>query len=72
MHPFLTPLAFRDGRILPCRILPGPMEGVSEAVVSHTAGTAVVTLSAPIENDVLKKAIEDLGAHYGVAAELWN
>ena len=30
MHPFLTPLAFRDGRILPCRILPGPMEGVSE------------------------------------------
>jgi len=37
------------------------LEGVAEAVVSHTAGTAVVTLSAPIENDVLKKAIEDQG-----------
>ena len=35
------------------------IEGVSEAQVSHTAGTAVVTLSAPVENEVLKKAIED-------------
>ena len=37
------------------------MEGVAEAVVSHTAGTAVVTLSAPVADDVLKKAIEDQG-----------
>ena len=35
------------------------IEGVAEAQVSHTAGTAVLTLSAPVENDVLKKAIED-------------
>ena len=35
------------------------IEGVTEAVVSHTEGTAVVTLSAPVENDVLRKAIED-------------
>ena len=32
---------------------------VSEAVVSHEAGTAVVTLSAELGNDVLKKAVED-------------
>ncbi|MBR3795190.1 MAG: heavy metal translocating P-type ATPase [Clostridia bacterium] len=37
------------------------MEGVAEAVVSHTAGTAVVTLNAPIDNETLKKAIEDQG-----------
>ena len=37
------------------------MEGVAEAVVSHQSGTAVVTLSAPVDNDVLKKAIEDQG-----------
>ena len=35
------------------------IEGVSEAKVSHTAGTAIVTLSAPVANDVLKKAVED-------------
>ena len=35
------------------------IEGVAEAVVSHEAGTAVVTLTAPVENDVLKQAIED-------------
>ncbi|MBQ7052625.1 MAG: heavy metal translocating P-type ATPase [Clostridia bacterium] len=35
------------------------IEGVAEAVVSHTEGTAVLTLSAPVENDVLRKAIED-------------
>jgi len=29
-HPWLRPLVFRDGRSLPCRIVPGPMEGVSE------------------------------------------
>lgn len=32
---------------------------VTEAVVSHEAGTAVVTLSAPVEDDVLKKTVED-------------
>ena len=32
---------------------------VSEAVVSHETGTAVVTLSAELANDVLKKTVED-------------
>ena len=32
---------------------------VSEAVVSHTAGTAIVTLSADVANETLKKAVED-------------
>ena len=32
---------------------------VDEAVVSHEAGTAVVTLNAEISDDVLKKAVED-------------
>ena len=32
---------------------------VAEAVVSHEAGTAVVTLNAELANDVLKKAVED-------------
>ena len=32
---------------------------VAEAVVSHEAGTAVVTLNSEIANDVLKKTIED-------------
>ena len=35
------------------------IEGVTEAVVSHEKGTAVVTFSVPVDNDVLKKAIED-------------
>ena len=35
------------------------IEGVTQAVVSHEQGTAIVTLSAPVENDVLKKAVED-------------
>ncbi|MGN1006761.1 MAG: heavy-metal-associated domain-containing protein, partial [Aristaeellaceae bacterium] len=35
------------------------IEGVAEAKVSHTAGTAIVTLSAPVADDVLKKAVED-------------
>ena len=33
--------------------------GVSEAVVSHETGTAVVTLSGDVADDVLKKAVED-------------
>ena len=33
---------------------------VDEAVVSHEAGTAIVTLNAEVADDVLKKAVEDL------------
>ena len=32
---------------------------VSEAVVSHEAGTAIVTLTAAVDNDTLKKVVED-------------
>jgi len=35
------------------------IEGVESAVVSFEAGTAIVTLSAPVEDAVLKAAIED-------------
>ena len=35
------------------------LDGVTEAVVSHEKGTAVVNLSAEISDDVLKKAVED-------------
>ena len=34
------------------------IEGVTDAVADHTAGTAVVTLSAPVEDAVLKAAVE--------------
>ena len=34
------------------------VDGVESAVVSHNAGTAIVTLSAPVENDTLKAAVE--------------
>ena len=34
---------------------------VVEAVVSHESGTAIVTLSAPVADEVLKKAVEDQG-----------
>ena len=34
------------------------IEGVTEAIVSHTAGTAVVKLSAPVDNETLKAAVE--------------
>ncbi|MCQ2437336.1 MAG: metal-transporting ATPase, partial [Clostridia bacterium] len=37
------------------------LEQVEEAVVSHEAGTAVVTLTADVSNDVLKKVVEDAG-----------
>ena len=36
-----------------------PLSGVEEAVVSHENGTAVVTLSTDVADDVLKKAVED-------------
>ena len=32
---------------------------VEEAIVSHEAGTAVVTLSAELSDEVLKKTVED-------------
>ena len=35
------------------------LEGVTEAKVSHEAGTAVVEMSAEVADDVLKKAVED-------------
>lgn len=35
------------------------VEGVQTAEVSHKDGTAVVTLSGAVEDDVLKKAVED-------------
>ena len=35
------------------------LDGVSEAVVSHEANTAVVEMSAEVANDVLTKAVED-------------
>ena len=35
------------------------VEGVESAVADHEAGTAVVTLSAPVADEVLKKAVED-------------
>ena len=37
------------------------MAQVAEAVVSHAEGTAVVKLAETVENDVLKKIIEDQG-----------
>lgn len=37
------------------------MAQVTEAVVSHVEGTAVVKFTETVENDVLKKAIEDQG-----------
>lgn len=35
------------------------LDGVTDAVVSHEKGTAVVTLSSDVPDDVLKKAVED-------------
>ena len=32
---------------------------VDKAEVSHTAGTAVLTLNAPVDDAVLKKTVED-------------
>jgi Cu2+-exporting ATPase len=37
------------------------MPEVAEASVSHKKGTAVVTLSAPVEDAALTKIIEDQG-----------
>ena len=35
------------------------LDGVQSAEVSHTEGTAVVTLSAEVADDVLKEAVEE-------------
>ena len=35
------------------------VEGVESAAVSHETGTAVVTMTAQVGNDVLTKAVED-------------
>ena len=35
------------------------LDGVTEAQVSHEKGEALVTLSAPVDDAVLKKAVED-------------
>lgn len=35
------------------------LDGVTQAAVSHDSGTAVVTLSAPVEDSVLKAAVEE-------------
>ncbi len=40
------------------------IEGVVSAIASHKEGNAVVTLSQPVEDDVLKAAVE--GAGYAV------
>ena len=37
------------------------IEGVSEAVADHTADRATVTLNAPVEDAVLKAAVEEEG-----------
>ncbi|MCR5153365.1 MAG: metal-transporting ATPase, partial [Lachnospiraceae bacterium] len=42
------------------------IDGVSEAVVSHEKGTAVVTLTKDVANDVLKAAVE--GQDYEVVS----
>ncbi len=35
------------------------LDGVTKAEVSHEKGTAVVSLSADVADEVLKKAVED-------------
>ena len=35
------------------------LENVQEATVSHTAGTAIVTMTADVPDECLKKAVED-------------
>lgn len=37
------------------------LPGVESAAVSHESGTAVVTLSADISDEALKKAVTDAG-----------
>lgn len=37
------------------------LDGVREAAVSHEAGTAIVSLTQEVSDDVLKKTVEDQG-----------
>ena len=37
------------------------VDGVSQAVVSHENGTAVVTQERDVDTEILKKAVEDQG-----------
>lgn len=37
------------------------IDGVASAAVSHETGAAVITLSKPVADDVLKKAVTDAG-----------
>ena len=37
------------------------LDGVASAEVSHKTGTAVVTLTKEVSNDVLKKAVAEQG-----------
>ena len=37
------------------------LDGVESAVASHTAGTAVVTLTKDVADSALKAAVEDAG-----------
>ena len=37
------------------------LDGVGTATASHEAGTAVVTLSGAVEDDVLKQAVQEAG-----------
>ena len=36
------------------------LDGIEEAVASHDAGTAVITLSKPVEESAIREAIEKL------------
>ena len=37
------------------------LDGVTEALVSHKTGTAVVTLDKDVSDDILKQAVADQG-----------
>ena len=42
------------------KVLEG-LDGVESAVTSYKEGTAVITLSKDVSNEILKKAVEDQG-----------
>ena len=47
-----------EGRVKKCL---EAIEGVTEAVVSHESGTAVLTLSAEVSDELLKATVENQG-----------
>ena len=47
-----------SGRVKKCLEV---LEGVSEAIVSHESGTAIVTVVESVSNDLLKKTVEEAG-----------